>query len=286
MDARFSGKTAIVTGSSSGIGKATALRLAREGAKVCVVANNNVEGGQATAQEIQDSGGHALFVQADVGIGDDCRRIAEETLQAFGRVDVLVNNAGITRAAPLVEMEEDFWDRVVGTNLKSMYLMSRAVIGSMLENGGGSVVNISSVHAEATVPGCSAYAASKAGICGLTRGLAVEFGARGIRFNCILPGTIDVSIYSRKNVEVDRETWQPRTSEMQVLKRLGSPDEVAAAICFLASEEASFVNGATLTVDGGLLDRLGDRPVVPPQPRTPQGPQAPQGPLTPPQARS
>lgn len=259
MPTRFRDQVAIVTGSSSGIGKSTALRMVQEGASVCVVANHNTDGGAATVGEIRASGGRAIFVQADVASRADCERVVQESLSVFGRVDVLVNNAGVTRTARLEETDEAFWDGVLDTNLKSAYLMSRAVIGEMLSQGRGSVVNVSSVHAVQTHAGHAAYAASKAGMCGMTRALAIEFGARGIRFNCVLPGTIDISLHSRRNTEVDRATWTPRPSEIQVLKRLGSPDEVASAICFLASDEASFVNGATLAVDGGLLCILKDR---------------------------
>jgi len=255
---RLKDRIAIVTGSSSGIGKATALRMADEGAAVCVVANRNTEGGEATAEELHELGHRSLFVQADVSVASDCERILEATLGAFGRVDVLVNNAGITRTRPLSELDEELWDRTIDTNLKSAYLMSRLVIPDMLQRGQGSVVNISSVHAVSTVPGGSAYAASKAGLCGLTRGLAVEFGTRGIRFNCVLPGTIDISLHNRRNVAVDRTTWAPRRNDAQVMGRTGSPDEVAAAICFLASDDASFINGESLTVDGGLLTLLRD----------------------------
>ena len=259
MDAKLSDRVAVVTGSSSGIGKACALRLAGDGMAICVVANRNVEGGESTVAEVHARGGRALFVQADVAVAADCERVVGETLAAFGRADVVVNNAGITRVAALPEMDEAFWDMVLNTNLKSAYLMSRAVIGDMLGRGWGRVINISSVHARATHAGHAAYAASKAGLEGLTRALACEFGARGICFNCILPGTIDLGIYNRRNIPVERETWQPRPSEIQVMGRLGSPDEIAAAVAFLASEEASFVNGATLAVDGGLLSILRDR---------------------------
>ena len=260
VSGRFDGKAAIVTGSSSGIGKAIALQLAREGAAVCGAANRNTDGGRATAREIQDAGGRGLFVQADVSVSGDCERLVAEALAAFGRVDVLVNNAGITRSSPLQEMTESFWDQVLDTNQKSAYLLSRLAVADMLRRGWGSVINISSVHASATHAGHAAYAASKAGLCGLTRALACEFGARGVRFNCILPGQIDTSLYPRRpDREVDRRTWQPRRNDLQITKRAGSPDEVAAAVCFLASEAASYVNGATLAVDGGLLGILRDR---------------------------
>jgi len=254
---RFEGKVAIVTGSSSGIGKATARRLAEEGAAVCIVAKHNAEGGRATAEGIRQAGGSGFFVQADVSSAEDCRRIVEETVAHCGGIDVLVNNAGITRFKALPELDEDLWDHVLDTNLKSAYLMSRCAVPHMLGRG-GAVVNVSSVHAEATYPGSAAYAASKAGLCGMTRSLALEFGSRGVRFNCLLPGTIDISLYSRRGDAPDQETWEPRQSPVQVLGRTGSPAEVAAGICFLASEEASFVNGAGLTVDGGLLCVLRD----------------------------
>ena len=259
MSGRFEGKAAVVTGSSSGIGKATALLLAREGACVCGAANRNTEGGEATRRQAEEAGAAAVFVQADVGQAADCQRVVDAALGAFGRIDVLVNNAGITRGAPLERLDEAFWDHVVDTNLKSAYLMTRAVAPDMLSRGAGAVVNVSSVHAVATVPRLAVYAASKAGLCGLTRGLAVELGPRGIRVNCILPGTIDTTLYHRSRGDADPATWQPHRSDAQVLGRCGSPDEIASAIAFLASGEASFVNGATLTADGGLLSLLKDR---------------------------
>lgn len=264
MSMRFDGRAAIVTGSSSGIGKSVALQMAREGSAVCVVANHNAEGGQATARQIAEAGGRAVFVQADVSVAGDCKRIVAETLAAFGRVDVLVNNAGITRSRPLADMDEAFWHEVLNTNLTSAYLMSREVLADMLARGRGSVINVSSVHAVATHAGHAAYAASKAGMCGMTRALACELGSRGVRVNCVLPGTIDLGLHPRKAPAAPAageqpQDWRPRAADIQVMKRLGSPDEVAAAICFLASDEASFVNGAAWTVDGGLTGILRDR---------------------------
>jgi NAD(P)-dependent dehydrogenase (short-subunit alcohol dehydrogenase family) len=257
---KLAGKVAIVTGSSSGIGKATALAMARYGSALCVVTNDNPAGADDTVAQIVSAGGKAIFVPADVSVEADCRRIVGRTIDAFGCVDILVNNAGITRSWPLEEMEERQWDQVLDTNLKSVYMMSRFCVTDMLKRSSGSVVSVSSVHASATTGGHAAYAASKAGILGMTRALACEFGPRGIRFNAIAPGTIDISLYPRDNRPVDREQWQPRSSDMQVMNRCGSPDEVAAAVCFLASDDASFINGACLTVDGGLLTHLRDRP--------------------------
>jgi 3-oxoacyl-[acyl-carrier protein] reductase len=258
MNRRFEDRVAIVTGSSSGIGKATALRLAREGAAVCVVADRNVDGGQAAAGEIRDSGGRAIFVQANVAQAADCRKVFDETLRSFERVDVLVNNAGITRVRALEEMDETLWDQVIDVNLKSIYLMSRLAVADMLKRNRGSIVNVSSVHAVMTNAGGFAYAAAKAGICGLTRAAGVAYGASGVRVNCILPGTIDISLYPRTDARVDRSAWRPRANEAQVLKRHGSPDEIASAIAFLASDDASFINAAVLVADGGLLSLLKD----------------------------
>jgi len=259
VEHRFDSKVAIVTGSSSGIGKAIALRLAQQGAAICVVADRNTQGGQATAEEIRRNGGKSAFVQADVSVQADCERITAEALDAFGRIDILVNNAGITRTTPLDRLSEELWDQVLDTNLKSAYLMARQVVPHMLARGWGSIVNIGSVHATRTMPGMAAYAASKAGLCGLTRALACELGSRGIRVNCVLPGTIDISLHNRANRPVDPATWTPRANNAQVMQRNGSPTEVAAAVSFLASDEASFTNGATVTVDGGLTNLLRDR---------------------------
>jgi len=258
MDVRLDGEVAIVTGASSGIGKSIAMCLAEAGAAVCVVADKNVAGGTQTVEQIVGTGGRAIFIQADVSVADDCARVVADTVSSFGGVSILVNNAGITPDALLEHMDEQFWDRTLAVNLKSVYLMSRQAIGWMLKRGSGSVINIGSVRATATDPGFSAYAASKAGMQGLTRALACEFGGRGIRFNCVEPGTIDLSLPSHSEGAVAQGAWQPHRSEAQVAKRHGSPMEVANVVCFLASKQASYVNGTVLLVDGGLMTRLGD----------------------------
>ncbi len=259
MQIRLDGRTAIVTGVSSGIGKAIALELGLSGAAVVGTANHNVAGGQATAAEIRASGGRAEFMQADVSSDVDCRRLVESATAAFGGIDILVNNAGITRTAALCELSDEVWEEVLATDLRGAFVLSRLVVPHLLERGGGSIVNVASVHAVATRPGFAAYAAAKAGLCGMTRALAVEFGSRGIRCNCVLPGTIDISLHPRGSRMVDRAAWAPRRSSAQVAGRLGSPHEVATAVCFLASTAASFINGAMLPVDGGLLCILRDQ---------------------------
>jgi len=259
MQVRFDDKIALVTGISSGIGKAIALDLAAAGAAVVGTANRNIDGGEATAAEIRASGGRAEFMQADVSNDSDCKRLIEVAVERFGGIDVLVNNAGITRTAALKDLPDSMWKDVLNTDLRGPFVLSRLVVPLLLDRGGGNIVNVASVHAVATCPGFTAYAAAKAGICGMTRALAVEFGGRGIRCNCILPGTVDISLYPRDNRTVDHSGWTPRQSAAQVAGRLGSPHEIAAAVCFLASSAASFINGATLPVDGGLLCILRDR---------------------------
>jgi len=258
MNIRLDGKVAVVTGSSSGIGKAVALQLAEAGAAVVGAANRNVEGGLDTVRRIESEGGRAAFVQADVSKTSDCSRLIETAVGTFGGLDILVNNAGVTRCAPFESMSEQLWNEVMDIDLRSAAVLTRLAVPCMAARDGGSVINVSSVHAVASHGGCAAYAAAKAGLCGLTRALAVEYGCRGIRVNCVLPGTIDLSLYPRDGRPVDPRAWSPRPSAVQVMGRLGSPAEIAAVVCFLASDYASFINGVSLPVDGGLLCVLRD----------------------------
>jgi meso-butanediol dehydrogenase / (S,S)-butanediol dehydrogenase / diacetyl reductase len=249
---RLRDRVAIVTGAASGIGQAIAMRAAREGASV-VVADIAAEHGQATVAEIEQMGSQAMFVEADVASAQDTQRAVAATLAAYGRIDVLVNNAAIGGGDDILDTDEATWDRVVAVVLKSVYLCSRAALPSMLEQRRGAIVNISSVNGLYGL-GEEAYSAAKAGVINLTQNLAIRYAERGVRVNVICPGTVRTPIWQTR---VDRapdifdrlQAWYP-------VGRVGEPDDIAAAAVFLASDEASFINGAVLPVDGGLTAGL------------------------------
>jgi meso-butanediol dehydrogenase / (S,S)-butanediol dehydrogenase / diacetyl reductase len=241
-------RVTIVTGGGSGIGRAIALRAAREGAAV-VVADIAPTGGQQTVADIEQMGERAMFVACDVSRSVDTQRLAEATLAAHGRIDVLVNNAAVGEGDDVLGTDEQTWDRMLSIVLKSVYLCSRAVLPSMLEQRRGAIVNISSVNGMLGL-GMDAYGAAKAGVINLTQNMAVRYGGQGIRANAICPGTVRTPIWQER-VERAPDIFE-RLSAWYPVGRVGEPDDVAAAAIFLASDEASFVNGAILPVDGGL----------------------------------
>jgi len=241
----LSGKVAIVTGSSRGIGKAIALKLADAGASVVVT--GHIEDAEPVAAEIRARGRQSLAVKASVTSAADIEKLVEATLSTFGRVDILVNNAGITRDQLVLKMSEDDWDAVLDTNLKSVFLCTRAVLRPMLKQRWGRIINISSVIGLIGNPGQANYAASKAGIIGFTKSIAKEVGSRGITANVIAPGFIETKMTQAMN-EAQRQ---------ELLKRipvgsLGTPEDVAEAAAFLASEGARYITGQVLGVDGGM----------------------------------
>ena len=246
---RLAGKVAIVTGAASGIGKATARLFAREGAQV-VIADQNADGGQATADLIAQAGGQAISIATDVADTDQIQRMVDGTVTAYGRLDVLISNAASARVRPATELTEAEWDYTLATCLTSVYLGAKYAIPAMAAGGGGSIVNISSANGIFSNPGFSAYSAAKAGVLGLTRNLAIDYGAQNIRVNAICPGII-----ANERAEVSFaadpfERWA--ATETQVLGRYGRPEDIASVCLFLASDESSFMTGATLAVDGGL----------------------------------
>jgi len=245
-------KVAIVTGAASGIGKATARLFSVEGAKV-VVADWDEEAGAAVAAELRREGGHAIFVQADVSRSEDMQRMVQAALNEFGRIDILINNAGIEgQQAQTADATEENWDHVMEVNLKSVFLGMKYVIPQMLAQGGGAIVNNASVAGLVGFAGSPAYCASKGGIIQLTRVTALEYAARSIRVNCVCPGVILTPMVER--VAMTQEVMQALVG-MEPVGRLGRPEEIASAILFLASDEASYVTGAILPVDGGLVAR-------------------------------
>jgi len=236
--ASLDGKTALVTGASRGIGRAIAVELARAGASVVVGYRSGRQEGEELAQEI---GGRA--VQADVSVPEEAARLVEEA----GDVDILVNNAGLTRDGVLARMSDDDWRAVLETNLSSVFYTCRAVTRGMMKRRAGAIVNVSSIVGVHGNWGQTNYAASKAGIIGFTKSLAQELGSRGVRANVVAPGYIKTQL-----TDVIPEEARAKMLDLTPLGRLGEPENVAGAVRFLCSDEASFITGGVLLVDGGL----------------------------------
>ena len=244
---RLEAKVAITTGSGSGIGRATAELFAQEGAKV-IVAEYDAEAGQTTVEAIQDAGGEALFVQVDVSKADQVQQMVQTTLDTFGRIDILFNNAGTLIWGTVLDTAEEAWNRLMGINLNGAFLCSKAVLPHMIERGGGAIINASSsTGAHDAVGGLAAYVTSKGGITLLTKCMALDHMHDNIRVNAIAPGPTDTPML--------RDALSPEDLRAFVeafpLGRLGRPTEVAQAVLFLASDEASFITGTILAVDGG-----------------------------------
>jgi NAD(P)-dependent dehydrogenase (short-subunit alcohol dehydrogenase family) len=250
---QLSGKVALITGGASGIGRATALLFAREGAAVAI-ADLNAQAGEAVAGEIRQSGGRAISEPADVTRATDCRRVAERAIREFGRIDILFNNAGIIRRATVLDLSEDDWDRVMAVNVKSIYLLSREVIPHMQKAGGGSIINTASGWGLAGGAKAAVYCASKGAVVLLTKAMALDHGPQKIRVNCICPGDTDTGML-RVEAEQLGEANDRFLAEAakRPLGRVGTPEEIAQAVLYLASDASSFVTGTALVVDGGGL---------------------------------
>jgi 3-oxoacyl-[acyl-carrier protein] reductase len=241
----LSGRIAIVTGASRGIGAAIARQLARQGAHVVAAARGENAG--AVADEIAASGGRAEAIALDVTEAGSAERIVTETMERHGRVDVLVSNAGIARDQLLLRMKREDWDAVLATNLTAAFALTQAVMKPMLRQRAGRIICISSVVGQSGNAGQANYAASKAGLVGFAKAVALEVASRGITVNVVAPGLIDTDM-TRAIAESARNDWAAKIP----LRRLGTPDDVAAAVCFLASDEASYITGQVLAVNGGM----------------------------------
>jgi 3-oxoacyl-[acyl-carrier protein] reductase len=242
---QLSGRIALVTGASRGIGKAIATKLAAQGASVVAAARG--ENAKPVADEISAGGGKAEFLPLDVTEPGAGEAAIAGVLARHGRIDILVNNAGIAKDQLLLRMKRDDWDAVLGTNLTAAFVLTQAALKPMLKQRAGRIVNISSVVGQGGNAGQANYAASKAGIIGFSKAVALEVASRGITVNVVAPGLIDTDM-TRAITESAHEEWASKIP----LKRLGSPEDVAAAVCFLASDEASYITGQVLAVNGGM----------------------------------
>ncbi|NLY80092.1 MAG: SDR family oxidoreductase [Lysinibacillus sp.] len=239
---KLDNKVAIITGGASGIGAETAKLFIQEGAKVVVV-DMNEEKGKAFEEELKAQGGEALFVKADVTNEEDVKNVFDSTKSAFGKVDILFNNAGIGAVKPTEELPFSEWRKTVAVDLDGVFLFAQAAIKEFLQTGEGVIVNTASMYGWVGAPGSAAYNAAKAGVVNFTRSIGLEYASRNIRVNALCPGFIDTPILG----ETDRQGLIAATP----MKRLGKPEEMAKAVLFLASDDSSFMTGSSLIVDGG-----------------------------------
>ncbi len=253
---RLKDKVSIITGAGSGIGKCIAEVFAKEGAKV-VCSSRRAANGQGVADAIKLSGGEACFIKCDISVEADVKVLVQKTIEQYGRIDILVNNAGVNFVKPFVEISPTDWDRVINTDLRGTYLCSWYAVPKMLEQGGGSIINITSVHTVAGLPGAAPYDAAKWGVVGLTKSMAVELGSRNIRVNALSPGLIDTHIWqdikdAAEDLDECLRYWQSNIP----MGRVGTVEEIAYTAVFLASDEASYITGANLLADGGMTSQL------------------------------
>lgn len=245
---RFEGKSAIVTGASRGIGREIALQLGREGAKVAVNYSGSKDKAEEVAKLIQEAGGEAFAIQADVSDAESVKNLVDETIARFGSVDILVNNAGITKDNLLMRMKEDEWDDVIDTNLKGVFLCTKGVTRQMMRQRAGKIVNVASIVGVSGNPGQANYVAAKAGVIGLTKTTAKELASRNIYVNAVAPGFITTEMTDALNEEVKAQMLQNIP-----LAKLGEAEHVAKTVLFLLSEDADYITGQTIHVDGGMV---------------------------------
>ncbi len=248
-------RVTLITGGTSGIGRATALLFAQEGARVALVGRDGARGNEVVA-EIEAAGGTATFLSCDVRLARDCRWAVEQTVQTFGRLDLLVNNAGVFYPNTVLDCTEEEWDLTLDTNLKGTYLMCRFALRAMIAQGGGVIVNNASDWGLVGGGEAAAYCASKGGVVLLTKAMAIDHARHGIRVNCVCPGEVETPMLVQEAQRLDTP-WEDYLAAAAdcPLGRVGQPEEIARAILFLASEDSSYMTGATLVIDGGNTAR-------------------------------
>ena len=248
---KLDGKVALITGGNSGIGRATAALFAREGATV-VLTGRNQERGDLVAQAINDDGGEAIFIRSDVRVAEDCRQAVEETMERFGRIDVLFNNAGVYHPKTVPDCTEEEWDETIDSSLKGAFLMSKYALPSMIEGGGGSIIHNSSGWGILGGDRAAAYCAAKGGLVVMAKAMAIDHGPDGIRVNCVCPGDVETPMLP-DDAEKRGMAWEDYLAGAsdRPLGRIGTAEEIARAVLFLASDDSSFVTGTALVVDGG-----------------------------------
>lgn len=248
------GKVAIVTGGGSGIGRATALAFARRGVRV-VIADILSEESKTVVNKIKEAGGEATFINTDVSKASDVETMVSRTIETYGRLDYAFNNAGIEGVqAPTADFPEDVWNRVIDINLTGVWLCMRSQIPQMLKQGQGVIINNASILGEVGFANASAYVASKHAVLGLTKTAAIEYATQGIRINAVCPAFIETPMLERGGLTRDQEIYQ-MIAGLHPMKRLGKPEEIAAAVIWLCSDEASFVTGHAMLIDGGYISQ-------------------------------
>lgn len=248
---RLKNKVALITGGTSGIGEATALLFSNEGAKVAITGRNQ-DRGRAISGKITEGGGEAVFLATDVSKSDHCRRAVEQTISAFGRLDILFNNAGVFYPHNALDCSEEEWDEQIDINLKGTFLMSKYALPHMIKQGSGVIINNSSGWGIVGGDKAVAYCASKGGVVLLTKAMAIDHGRQGIRVNCICPGDVDTPMLP-EDARMRGLKWEDYLAgcNNRPMGRIGTADEIAKAVLFLASDDSSFMTGAALVVDGG-----------------------------------
>jgi NAD(P)-dependent dehydrogenase (short-subunit alcohol dehydrogenase family) len=248
---RLEGKVALITGGTSGIGAATAILFAKEGAAVAITGRNS-ERGEQIVKDIVATGGDALFVRSDVCVAADCKRAVDKTLERFGKIDVLFNNAGVFHPRTIPECTEEEWDDTIDSSLKGAFLMSKYALPSMIEQGSGSIIHTSSGWGILGGDKAAAYCAAKGGLIVMAKAMAIDHGPQGIRVNCVCPGDVLTPMLPDDAAKrgMAWEDYEKGAAD-RPLGRIGVVEDIANAVLFLASDEASFVTGESLVVDGG-----------------------------------